>query len=88
MFRCDKCHKITEPHEKPIFVVMQTRPKTYINVIKKSRGEHQEEVRKESTGREIVEEQKWCDTCILMRATEQRQAINMVKDAVGGSLSE
>lgn len=61
MFRCDACGKQSQPGEKMIRVVTETRPKTYTRTRTRRDGsEYEEEV---GYGEEIVSEAKVHAAC-------------------------
>lgn len=53
MFRCQLTGEVSEPKEKPVRVVTQTRPRTYVNFV---RDEELKVHKVETQGSEIVKE--------------------------------
>ena len=60
MFKCQKCDKNTMAGEKCHKIVVETRPKTYINQYKDRKGRKHEKV---TEGTEIVREINVCEEC-------------------------
>lgn len=61
MFNCPACKKTSEPREKPVMVVMATRPQVYTNEVVNPETE-QVEI-KVTHGSEIVKEFAVCKLC-------------------------
>lgn len=60
MYKCEKCGKITKPHEKLNRLVIQTRDKTYVNKFIDKNGKECEKITK---GYEIAKEINVCKEC-------------------------
>ena len=60
MYKCQKCGKVTKPHEKLNRLVTQTREKTYVNKFIDRYGNECEKI---TTGNEIVKEINVCGKC-------------------------
>ncbi len=62
MFRCDGCKEFTRPNEKMHKLIVDKRPKTYHNKVKK------DETKKDSVtkGWEIAREKDLCGSCYAL----------------------
>jgi len=59
-FICEKCHEVVPPKTPMRKVIVETRPKTYVQVFRdKNAFEHETR----HYGREIVKELKLCPKC-------------------------
>lgn len=64
MFRCENkgCHKVVERHQPVNRIVVETRPKTYVNYIKKG---YNDTIKVETEGEEIAREIDVCPECFF-----------------------
>lgn len=63
MYVCDKCGRQTEHGERCNIVVVETRPKVYINTINKGTGDNKFVKTFETRGTEIAKTEKHCNNC-------------------------